>query len=340
MRPRPGNDAKFFPSGALAGISDLIGNLGGDPAAIFHGAGISLEVLNLPDIPVPARAVIHLFEQAADACACRNFGLRLASRSNLSMLGPLWALLGSASTVRQVFEDMARHYEIFTRAASVVLVPSGNGLLLCWDPAVQVAERATQAAEFVLALGCDELRRHCPRGWNPPGVKFRHTAPADLALHRKVFGPHLSFDQDCNAVYADAATLEVPMNRHDEQTHAQVLSLMRQRGADEPLVAERVEHIVRALLPYGPCPVEHVGATLGLSARTLQNRLIAEGTTFKNIKDAVRADLALKYLHNSTLSLSEIAEILGYSELSAFSRSFRRWHGISAQSVRHESAKV
>jgi AraC-like DNA-binding protein len=83
--------------------------------------------------------------------------------------------------------------------------------------------------------------------------------------------------------------------------------------------------------------MQDVAQALGQPVRTLQHRLGIQGQRFKDIKDRVRADLAMKYLRHSQLGLSEIAEILGYSELSAFSRSFRRWHGRPAQSVRHET---
>jgi AraC-like DNA-binding protein len=86
--------------------------------------------------------------------------------------------------------------------------------------------------------------------------------------------------------------------------------------------------------------VQEVSRAMGWPVRTLQHRLQAGARSFKDIKDAVRADLALKYLRHSGLDLAEIAEILGYSELSAFSRSFRRWHGRTARSVRREASAL
>ncbi|MGH8597270.1 MAG: helix-turn-helix transcriptional regulator, partial [Gammaproteobacteria bacterium] len=119
------------------------------------------------------------------------------------------------------------------------------------------------------------------------------------------------------------------------KTRALVGAVLRhEEKAHDQSIAARVESIVRALLPFAPCSVEDVSKAMGLPVRTLQHRLTAGARTFKDIKDAVRADLALKYLKHSELGLSEIAEILGYSELSAFSRSFRRWHGGAARALR------
>jgi AraC-like DNA-binding protein len=341
-KPRGGAMAGyFFPGGALGGAAELIRDLGGDPAAVCRGAGLPPDALDRPDIPLPGRAVFQLFELAAEACGCRDFGLRLAGRSSLAILGPLWVLLRNAGTVRQLLQDLVSNFDIFTRAATARMEPSGDGVVLCWDAVAGLAESTVQATEFAFALPVRELRTHLPAGWQPPLVQFRHQAPARLEAHQRLFGPQLYFEQDRNAVQIDGAALAVPLNpgAAGSRTRAVMRALLRQEeGGPDPGVDARVESIVRALLPFMPCTVEVAAKALGLPTRTLQAHLQGQGRSFKEIKDAVRADLALKYLRHSSLSLSEIAAILGYSELSAFSRSFRRWHGVAAISVRRRTS--
>ncbi|WP_162932618.1 AraC family transcriptional regulator [Solimonas sp. K1W22B-7] len=330
----------FIPSVALGGLADLLRELGGDPAELAAKLGIPAEALYKPDIPVPASAVYQSFERAGELCGCRDFGLRMSSRTSLAILGPLWILLRSAATVRQLAQELVANEDVFTRASRTTLEPVGDGLLLCWEPVSGVTDSTVQLVEFVMALACHSIRTHARADYQPVDVMFRHAAPPDLAMHRRIFGSNLRFNQDRSGIYLDRATLELPNDLASGRTRALMRSVLRlEDDAGDRGIATQVEAVVRALLPFSACTVQEVGNALGLSERTLQNRLVDEEQSFKGIKDKVRADLAMKYLRSSTLSLSDIAGILGYSELSAFSRSFKRWHGVSASSVRNQSAR-
>jgi AraC-like DNA-binding protein len=88
------------------------------------------------------------------------------------------------------------------------------------------------------------------------------------------------------------------------------------------------------MMPFSECTLDEVAATIATSSRTLQRQLAENGTTFQKLRDQVRADLALKYLRQSTLRFAEISEILGFAEPSVFTRSFRRWHGSTPREAR------
>lgn len=105
----------------------------------------------------------------------------------------------------------------------------------------------------------------------------------------------------------------------------------------EQSIACCVEAIIRALMPYAPCGVNDVGHALQMAPRTLHLRLKnADALSFVAIRDAVRSDLASKYLRHSKLSVVQIAEILGYSDSTSLSRSFRKWNGRSLREVRRQ----
>ena len=80
--------------------------------------------------------------------------------------------------------------------------------------------------------------------------------------------------------------------------------------------------------------VEAAGAALGISARTLQRRLQEEATTFAEVVDGVRRDLAAAYLQNAEYTAAEVAFMLGYAEASSFHRAFRRWTGTTPEAFR------
>ncbi|WP_420464562.1 AraC family transcriptional regulator [Panacagrimonas sp.] len=313
----------------LSGAAEKIRACGRQPAAVARKAGIPAAALQDPDLLVSGRAVMRFFEAAARTCRNRKWGLELALDARFAaIVGPLWVLLRNARSVRELCRDMARHYDLYTNAALMIWEPGVRGGVLGWSPASGQAESEVQVAEFALGVILNEIRLHGPPGWTPPAVWFRHDAPDDLHLHRRLFGPHLHFNGTTNALEIDEPMLQRPLHDGVARSRALVLGVLRQQEdvAATPVTLQ-VESIVRALLPFAPCTIANVSRALGLPTRTLQARLKAADTSFRAIKDAVRSDLAGKYARHSEMSATQIAGLLGYVELASFSRAFRRWQG-------------
>ncbi len=101
---------------------------------------------------------------------------------------------------------------IHTRGASVGALPAGDGsVFVTYHLAKELPIDDRQVIELGLALFCNEIRHHAEPDWEPASVQFCHRAPPDLSLHRRVFGPALSFDQDRNAVRIQAEVLARPV---------------------------------------------------------------------------------------------------------------------------------
>ena len=329
-------------SGVLAGSAPLIRELGGDPAEICRLSGMAPAILEDPDMPVPAAGVVAFLAQAAKSCDCPTFGLRLAGRQDLSGLGPLWLLMRSADTVSQLISDLCRYFVIHTRGASVSAQPAGDGsVFVTYHLAKELPIDDRQVVELGLALFCNEIRHHAEADWEPASVQFCHRAPTDLSLHRRVFGPALSFDQDRNAVRIQAEVLARPVAAADERSRRMMSAVLAGRQLRTPESAlSRIEGAIRAMMPFSACTVGEIAGAVATSPRTLQRQLAENGTTFQKLRDQVRADLALKYLRQSTLRFAEISEILGFAEPSVFTRSFRRWHGCTPREARRHIAQA
>ncbi|KVU28428.1 hypothetical protein WK66_08875 [Burkholderia ubonensis] len=325
-------------SGVLTGAKDLIVELTGDPLAVCASSGVPLRALSEGDFPLTGTQVVEFLEQAARQTKQESFGVQLAGRQSLAVLGPVWLLMQSASTVLEMLQDLARYFMLLTRGAHVTASQSPEGLTIGYSlsPSIRVAD--VQTIELGIALLCNELRGYAPRGWQPPLVEFRHSAPRNLNLHRKIFGPNLVFDQAHNAVLIDHDLLKSPISSGSALRHRLIEALLDNRtGATHSDLVLKVEETVRAMLPFSECSRSQIASALRLSERTLQRRLAEGGERFGAIRDRVRADLALRYLRQSRLSQSEIAEILGFSDVTAFCRAFRRWHGITAGKVERGS---
>lgn len=328
----------YVRSAILVGAQPLMAEWGQDAVGLAVELDIDPLALRDPEVPVPVSALLQFYEEAARRTGCRSFGLRMAARTGLTVVGSLWILLRQAQTVGEMVEDLAANFDLYTQAAVVNLQAEGSARRLSWTTRTGVAEREVQMAEYSVAVLCAEFRRHAPSGWEPASVRFRHSAPDDRTELRRVLGPNLQFNAPDNSLLIEPALLDRPLRNVGSRTRALLGHVLRtEREPVDPGLVERVDGVVRALLPYARCTLADLSRALGMAPRTLQAHLQAQGRSFHDIRDAARADLAAKYLRDSRLSLTQIADVLGYSELSAFSRSFRRWHGVPARSLRRQA---
>ncbi len=325
-------------SGVLHGATALIDELGGHVDQVRESAGIADIAFSDEEYPLSARQVITFLSLAAASCRREDFGLLLSARQTLSILGPIWLLMESATDVRQMLTDLARYFVLHTRGAMVHVESVTGGLTVSYSMAATETADDRQTIELGLGLLCSELRHQAGPGWHPRVVQLRHRPPRDRTTHRAVLGPNIDFDQDCNTVTLDAALLNQPLVTARTAHHALLDAWLdgRRRGSKAHIL-HTVETTVSALLPYSTCTIGQVAQALALSERSLQRQLHGVASSFSGIRDRIRAELAMKYLRQSNLRSAEIADILGYSDLSALSRSFRRWHGITARQVRQGS---
>src|SRR5262249_28039471 len=103
-------------------------------------------------------------------------------------------------------------------------------------------------------------------------------------------------------------------------------ALVRRPRVTDAFVA-RVENAIAPLLPHGEARAAQIAARLGMSQRTFARRLAEEGLTFSRVLHRLRLELARRYLLHEKLAVSEVAWLLGYQEVGAFSHAFRRWTG-------------
>jgi AraC-like DNA-binding protein len=166
-------------------------------------------------------------------------------------------------------------------------------------------------------------------------IRFKHAPRVSPSIYREYFGATVRFGQPLNGMLFANAALDLPIPSIDAQLYELTTDFIEQRfpSIDAPL-AMRVRRIVERLLLDGDCNYGKVAVRLDMHPRTLQRRLRAAGESFEAIKDGVRRDLALRYLTQSTLPLIRVAQLLGYSDTSALSRSCARWFSVPPRKLR------
>jgi AraC-like DNA-binding protein len=182
------------------------------------------------------------------------------------------------------------------------------------------SKQATELAIGVMFRLCAAL---LGSHWHPYSVNFMHQPPDNLQLHRRLFGCNLEFGSEFNGIVCPNTSLDLP-NPHADPAMARYAqsyldSLQNDEGAS--LLFE-VRKAIYMLLPMGRATIEQIAQTQGMNVRTLQRRLKEDGCAFNDVINDVRRDLVLRYLENPNYPLSRIADMLGYSMASSFTRWF------------------
>lgn len=326
---------KLHRSACLTNYVELAQSLNISPFDQLRRVNINPACLTNPDTKIPVSALFQLLENSAQAAGVDNFGLRMAEGRQLSNLGPLALVIKSQPTMRQALEAIRSHAHL--QAEEVILMfEESDGVLVIREELMPDQSQPTrQATEMSLGILYRTLRVLLGNEWRPTAVCFRHSAPADLRVHQRVFDARLQFNSNIDGIICRATILDDPLPSYDAETARYVRKLLDVMNT-EPVhsAAENVRQLIWSLLPTGRCSVEVVAQHLGLDRRTLHRHLQKSGQTFSDILDGARRDLAVKYLSNSQRPLKDLAELLGFSEPSAFSRWFASRFGCTASAWR------
>ncbi len=310
-------------SAALTGYEDLARSVGLDPFRILDAAGVSRAALRDPDLKIPANAVGRILEASARRSGVEDFGLRLAEKRRLSNLGFVGLIAREQPSARKAIEVICQYIWTQNDAVSLVLEETGELMVLRTIIASGSGRRSRQSIELLVGTACRVLASLLGASWRPQLVCFAHGPPTRPGAHRRVLGTDVAFDQDFDGVVCARRDLDAAIPTADPAMARQVARYGEQAARERPRQPEdRVRELVLLLLPTGQATAERVGAHLGVDRRTISRRLAARGVSYSTILDAVRAEVAATHLDGGERSISAIADLLGFSAVSVFSR----WH--------------
>lgn len=291
--------------------------------ALMAEIGLPERCLTDPDLHISAKLAVALLELAAVRSGEPAFGLRMAVSRRLSNLGPLGLLLREQPTLRLALDEVVAHVHLHNPSFSLTIVEAGEWVNLREETLLEGSPPVQQAVEMAMGTTFRILQLFLGEKWRPKMVCFRHAAPQNTTWHRKVFGNAIRFSQEFNDIVCNARDLMAPNPGADPVMAKYSQRLLEMDTGVNSSMTDRVRKLIVLLLPRGHCHADLVAQHLGVSRRTVHNRLAAEHTNFQSLVDGMRKDLLKRYSEGKrTRSLSEVALLLGFSELSAFSR----WH--------------
>ncbi|NIB42867.1 AraC family transcriptional regulator [Pseudomaricurvus alkylphenolicus] len=318
-------------SSFIQGFDQLLQEKGVSPGSFYRQAQLPPFRANSQEKLLPFHQELRLFEMAAKYFSQPEICLDLARRQDVFAMGPVTRSLLRDCSVKEALQLVQENLHLSVDSVSLRLDVNEDTAILSIHSADPSLQNNPFMQDHGLALLCIIMRTLCGIKWKPRSVFFQHPEHSDLKAYHDFFGAPLAFNHALTGIVFNASWLN-GLAKVDE------IQLM---WADQPAPVNAEQNlpahtrgVIAVLLSEDACNIENLADQLHMSKRTLQRRLQENETSFKDLVNCVRSEQALTYLRNRHYSLGDVAAMLGYSQLSAFSRSFKRWHQQSPQTWR------
>ena len=299
-----------------------------DPEPLLARCGLSVAVLDRRE-RIKVKSQIEFLDLASKALRDEYLGFSLAERVDLRELGMLYYVATSSRRLGDALRRLERYVRVANEALIVRIGKGAPGHIVLAYAGVS-RHRDRHHMEFLALIILRLCRQLVGHKFSPLGARFAHHRSSDLRA-RKVLGCEVQFSADVDEICLDAALLDMPVLGDDPFLQELMLKTcedaIRDRSSKGSDFRAAVENAIAPLLPHAEAQVKTVADLLNVSERTFARRLASEGLTFGEILDGLRRDLAVRYLEDRDLQISEIAWLLGFRQPSAFSHAWRRWTG-------------
>jgi AraC-like DNA-binding protein len=313
---------------------------GVDSNRVLKAAGIATTLTNDPMTRLPVGTVTRLFRICADVTNSPYFGLTVARFIHISNLHALGYALAASANLKEFCVRLERYFRLASQVAEIELVESRDEIAVHARLLVDVCTESEDAFLGFLVLAMRQLYQ--PE-FSPVRVGLSHPMPLEGAgPYEALFRAPVTFDQAMPTLVLPRADLDQPLagacaelaQLNDNLANTYIAKL------DKGDVVTRVRQKIIEFLPNGDCSRDKVASALAVSPTTLQFKLAERNTTFHDLLDSTRRELAASYVQQASLSITEITFLLGFSDTSNFTRAFKRWEGVSPTQFRNPGLSI
>lgn len=271
----------------------------------------------------------HAIEMSRDSL----FGLHFGESVQLAALGVVGELIRHSQTIGEAITHAAQFTGLITDLLTMEVERSVPSFTIRFVPnRTRQQENPIifqQIMDFFMAFTLHEvngliLRKICPLTVRLP-LDDRYVAEYSRVFRCEAIQQRNEYAMDFDSTYWNEPI--VTADYELQSVFLRKVSAMSNAVANPEALSERINSYLLANAYLGVPTLETIAANLNVSSRSLQRRLQEEGVTYQQLTDSIRKSLALHYVESGDYPIKEVSYILGYNELSAFSRAFRRWTG-------------
>lgn len=331
--------AKYSTIAAWAmAIARALSSTGIDAAAVFEHAGLRLkEIENNPESRISIEHMTALWHVAEEAAESPSFGLTVGQYAYPMHLHSLGQLMMTSATLAQAFESIPTYYALVSNSASIKLQrkPHSIGFTITPLEGVEISPMAIDAFFATLKHHGELILGH---GKFVTSVELMRPEPSNPQRWQRYFSSPLTFDRLENCLWMDRGMLEQStLMANPKQAAQNELKVINYLDKMQALMwREKVSQAIHSMMVSGEPTAQGVAQTYNISERSLSRYLKDEGTSFRQLLQIKRKELASHFLMNTPLSIALISDKLGYTSVTNFTRSFNRWYGTSPASFRRQ----
>jgi AraC-like DNA-binding protein len=309
-------------------------------APLLQRAGLSERDFDEAPHRISATAQSIFLERAAEGLDDSAFGLHLAEQVDPRDAGILFYVASGAKNLREALTLFARYFRIVNEAVRLKLSEMSRGLVVEVSFVGLPRHDIRQNVEFGIAVILRALREIAGRKVCPSRVAFSHSRNSHLREFERFYLCPVDFGAPSDLLEFSNDVLAIPLITADTKLVGALQPFCemaaKERETAIGTLRSRVENEVQKLLPHGKAQKDNIAKALAMGPRTLSRRLADEGTTYEKVVDELRRSLALQYIREPDMPVSQIAWLVGYEGSTSFNHAFLRWTGRSPTAARTE----
>jgi len=328
---------------AISTLWKQIGSYKIDPRKLFEKAGIDPELMFDSGARISRSRLEELTDRAVTLSGDAFFGIRQADYFRPAHLGALGFAWLASSTLRTAFNRLSRYAKVINEQLSVSLheepgmfrVDLANPFPVKHEHIRDQAQMALLTATVRIIAGGD---------FNPARVRFKHAEPSDTSVYYSYFRCPLEFgfEGGFNSLFLPLALMDERLPGSNDElaqlNDQMVIKYLAHRSKTD--ILNRVKAAILDGLGSGGVTEASIAKSIHMTSRNMHRKLQKENTSFKALLTQIRQELALQYIKDRSLTLTEISFMLGFSEVSSFSRAFKGWTGIPPKEARQRRSRT
>jgi AraC-like DNA-binding protein len=313
---------------ALGALWKQLEGYGIDPRPLFEEQGVDPEIMFDSGARISTEQFQRLDLKAMELSGDECFGLKGAEYFRPAHLGALGFAWLASSSLRTAFQRMSRYARVINEKLTITLDEDDELFSVSIDAQLPLLEERIRE-DGQLAAVLKFCRVIAGKDFVPARVRFRHEEPGNTAYYYELFRCPVEFGTETTTMFIPTATMDKRLTGSNDQLaklneHIVVKYLAHSEKKD---IVNRVKAAIIDGLSEGAVTETSIAEKMYMTPRNMHRKLHKEETSFKQLLTEIRQELAQQYIKDRSKTLTEISFMLGFSEVSSFSRAYKGWNG-------------
>lgn len=323
----------IFRSAGLWPIAHWISERGLPLARHREAVGISELALQDPNLIIPERLLWELLDRLHRIEGIDDIGFRIGNSHRVTDVHGLPDLLVGQHSLQELLQAFCSKLKAHANHWDYRLIRAKGGVhLRRRSSPFDVGKWPVE--QYVVSYLINLVRMAAPQSWHPSEIWLQHRGYPLHCERTWLAAAKVHFNSPCTAIYIPQRLLALPLRSQIECSE----STPNYSELGKSITAD-MRQLLKGLLTGDQHRIANVAHLVGTTPRTLQRALYRYGTSYQQLLNGARFDLAREKLMDGHLSITEVAYDIGFSEVASFSKAFRKWAGVSPREYRASSSQ-